>query len=195
MAKHSGHGAAGQSPLAPPGQPSGGPDPGLLDLLSDSALLLHATTLEVVHANPPAVACSGYLLDEIRGMALSQLCQPCPAVLPPLGSSFTSPCFDSHQLCKGGAERPVQVRLCRWPGADGAGYLVAVLGAPPAAGGSRNAEEVARLFSSALQLAKAGVWEYDVGQDEFLFDDNLYRIFGTSAAEVGGYRMGAGEYA
>ncbi|MBN1424067.1 PAS domain S-box protein [Candidatus Fermentibacteria bacterium] len=50
-------------------------------------------------------------------------------------------------------------------------------------------------FSHALQMARAGHWEYDVGTDTFTFNDNFYRIFRTTAAEVGGYRMSSAEYA
>jgi PAS domain S-box-containing protein len=50
-------------------------------------------------------------------------------------------------------------------------------------------------LSNALRMAQAGHWEYDVATDTFTFNDNFYRIFRTTAAEVGGYRMSSGEYA
>ncbi len=50
-------------------------------------------------------------------------------------------------------------------------------------------------LSNALRMARAGRWEYDVGRDTFTFNDNFYRIFRTSAAEVGGYTMSSAEYA
>jgi len=50
-------------------------------------------------------------------------------------------------------------------------------------------------LSGALQMAHAGNWEYDVDQDIFTFNDNFYRIFRTTAAEVGGYQMSSAEYA
>jgi PAS domain S-box-containing protein len=50
-------------------------------------------------------------------------------------------------------------------------------------------------LSSALQMARAGHWEYDVAGDMFTFNDNFYRIFRTTAAEVGGYEMSSAEYA
>ena len=49
--------------------------------------------------------------------------------------------------------------------------------------------------SNAMQMTKAGHWEYDVDRDEFTFNDNFYRIFRTTAAAVGGYKMSSGEYA
>ena len=50
-------------------------------------------------------------------------------------------------------------------------------------------------LSNALRMARAGHWEYDVASDTFTFNDNFYRIFRTTAEEVGGYRMSSAEYA
>ena len=49
-------------------------------------------------------------------------------------------------------------------------------------------------LSNALQLARAGHWEYDVERDRFTFNDNFYRIYRTTAAEVGGYQMSTEDY-
>jgi len=54
-------------------------------------------------------------------------------------------------------------------------------------------ESEARL-STALDMARAGYWEYDVAADVFTFDDNFYRNYKTSAAQVGGYRMPSADY-
>ncbi len=50
-------------------------------------------------------------------------------------------------------------------------------------------------LSTALRLARAGHWEYDVATDTFTFSDNFYRIFRTTATEVGGYTLSSEEYA
>lgn len=50
-------------------------------------------------------------------------------------------------------------------------------------------------LSNALGMAHAGHWEYDVATDTFTFNDYFYRIFRTTAEEVGGYTMGSAEYA
>jgi diguanylate cyclase (GGDEF)-like protein/PAS domain S-box-containing protein len=55
--------------------------------------------------------------------------------------------------------------------------------------------EAAAQLSSALALARAGHWELDLGADLFTFNDEFYRIFGITAAQVGGYRLSTGEYA
>ena len=49
--------------------------------------------------------------------------------------------------------------------------------------------------ANALQMTKAGHWEYDVDRDLFTFNDNFYRIFRTTAAAVGGYQMSSTDYA
>ncbi len=50
-------------------------------------------------------------------------------------------------------------------------------------------------LSDALQIARTGNWEYDVLKDMFIFNDNLYRLFRTTAADVGGYTMRSADYA
>ncbi len=50
-------------------------------------------------------------------------------------------------------------------------------------------------LSNALRIAHAGHWEYDIDSDTFTFNDNFYRIFRTTAEEVGGYKMSSAEYA
>lgn len=63
----------------------------------------------------------------------------------------------------------------------------------------KRAEETLRTseaqLSNALQMAHAGHWEYDVVKDTFTFNDNFYRIFRTTAADVGGYQMSSADYA
>ena len=50
-------------------------------------------------------------------------------------------------------------------------------------------------LSTALDMAQAGYWEYDAVADVFTFNDHFYRVYNTTAAEVGGYRMSSAEYA
>ncbi len=50
-------------------------------------------------------------------------------------------------------------------------------------------------LSTALQMSRAGYWEYDVDGDTFTFNDHFYRIFRTTAAKVGGYQMSSADYA
>ncbi|HPT17529.1 MAG TPA: PAS domain S-box protein, partial [Kiritimatiellia bacterium] len=50
-------------------------------------------------------------------------------------------------------------------------------------------------LSAALDMARAGYWEYDVAADVFTFNDNFYRIYKTTAAQAGGYRLSSADYA
>ncbi|MEJ2040348.1 MAG: response regulator, partial [Desulfosarcinaceae bacterium] len=50
-------------------------------------------------------------------------------------------------------------------------------------------------LANAVELAHLGHWEYDVVNDLFTFNDQFYKIFHTTAEEVGGYTMPSAEYA
>ena len=54
-------------------------------------------------------------------------------------------------------------------------------------------ESESRLVA-ALDMARAGYWEYDVATDVFTFNDDFYRVYKTTAAQAGGYRMSSEEY-
>ncbi len=49
-------------------------------------------------------------------------------------------------------------------------------------------------LSNALEIAHLGHWEYDVINDLFTFNDHFYKIFRTTANQVGGYTMSSAEY-
>ena len=51
------------------------------------------------------------------------------------------------------------------------------------------------LFSTAIEIASLGPWEYDMARDIFTFNDFFYRIYRTTAEEQGGYEMSSDEYA
>jgi diguanylate cyclase (GGDEF)-like protein/PAS domain S-box-containing protein len=59
----------------------------------------------------------------------------------------------------------------------------------------RQLRESAAQLASALALARAGHWELDLAANLFTFNDGFYRIFGVTAAEVGGYRLSPQAYA
>ncbi|MBU4565821.1 MAG: PAS domain S-box protein [Desulfarculus sp.] len=52
-----------------------------------------------------------------------------------------------------------------------------------------------RQLSNALEMALLGPWEYNVTSDIFTFNDHFYKIFHTTAKQVGGYTMSSAEYA
>ena len=50
-------------------------------------------------------------------------------------------------------------------------------------------------LSEALKIAKLAYWEYDVEQDLFLFNDQFYALFHTTAEQAGGYQISSAQYA
>lgn len=59
----------------------------------------------------------------------------------------------------------------------------------------RRLRDSAAQLSTALEMAKAGHWEYDVAADRFTFNDAFYKIFGATADALGGYHLTPMEYA
>ncbi len=53
---------------------------------------------------------------------------------------------------------------------------------------------LARQDEEALRVADMGHWEFDVASRTFLFNDQFYRLHGTTAEEAGGYTMAGEEY-
>ena len=56
-------------------------------------------------------------------------------------------------------------------------------------------KELKTQLAHAVEIANSGHWEYDVVKDLFHFNDQFYRLFGTTAEAVGGYSMSADTYA
>jgi two-component system, cell cycle sensor histidine kinase and response regulator CckA len=50
-------------------------------------------------------------------------------------------------------------------------------------------------LANALDMARLGHWELDVLKNEFTFNDQFYKLFRTTAEQVGGYKMALEEYA
>jgi PAS domain S-box-containing protein len=47
----------------------------------------------------------------------------------------------------------------------------------------------------SMRIAKLGSWEYDVNRDQFIFNDQFYSLFHTTAEREGGYTMSSAQYA
>jgi len=50
-------------------------------------------------------------------------------------------------------------------------------------------------LAEALKIAKLAYWEYDVEKDRFLFNDQFFSIFHTTAQQHGGYQLSSAYYA
>jgi len=57
------------------------------------------------------------------------------------------------------------------------------------------AQKAATQLSEALSIAKLANWEYDVERDVFIFNDQFYSIFRTTAEQEGGYELTSEQYA
>lgn len=56
-------------------------------------------------------------------------------------------------------------------------------------------KESERKLKIAMDLAKLVQWEYDVDSDLFTFNNEFYKLYGTSTAEQGGNKMSSEDYA
>jgi PAS domain S-box-containing protein len=50
-------------------------------------------------------------------------------------------------------------------------------------------------LSNAVEMARLGHWKLDVIRNEFTFNDQFYKLFRTTAEQVGGYKMALEDYA
>jgi diguanylate cyclase (GGDEF)-like protein/PAS domain S-box-containing protein len=96
-------------------------------------------------------------------------------------------------------DHEVWVHTVKTPVKDEEGNVTSLLGIFWDITERKNAEDMIRTseaqLSNAMRIANAGHWEYDVAIDTFTFNDNFYKIFRTTAEEVGGYKMSSAEYA
>jgi PAS domain S-box-containing protein len=56
-------------------------------------------------------------------------------------------------------------------------------------------EKLQVLLSNAVEISKLAPWEFDVAKDVFIFNDHFYKLFRTTAEDVGGYEMSPEEFA
>jgi len=56
-------------------------------------------------------------------------------------------------------------------------------------------EENKALLNEAIRIARLGVWEYDVAHDQFIFNDQFYKLLNTTVEREGGYVMSSAQYA
>jgi PAS domain S-box-containing protein len=93
-------------------------------------------------------------------------------------------------------ERVVEIRHI--PEFDQQGKVATVLGITRDITARKQAEkeqqQLRQQFTNALETAHLGHWEYDVKTDCFTFNDQFYKIYRTTAEQVGGYQMSCRQY-
>ncbi len=60
--------------------------------------------------------------------------------------------------------------------------------------GEKMQEKLQAQLANAIEIAGLGPWEYDIASSTFILNDYFYKIFGTTAEEVGGYEIPASEF-
>ena len=75
------------------------------------------------------------------------------------------------------------------------GIIVSIIDITDRKRAEEEREKLQAQLSNALEMAHLGPWEYDVTNDLFIFNDYFYKIFNTTAEQVGGYTMSSTDYA
>ena len=105
--------------------------------------------------------------------------------------------FKTEEVCKDGSYFSANIQAFPTIGPDGkaTGFIEIVEDISE----RRKKEEAIQAneaqLSNVMKIAKLGYWEYDVAKDLFTFNDHFYRVFRTTAKQVGGYTMSPARYA
>jgi PAS domain S-box-containing protein len=169
----------------------------LIDAIEDT-ITIQNTEYNIIYQNEPSKIASGgdhlgekcYRVYEGR----ESICEDCP-----VEKAFKD--GKSHT-----AERKTVIsgKVAFWentanPIRDAGGKIVSCLELTRDITERKKAEEelikTQTQLSSAVQIAHLGPWEYDAINDLFIFNDAFYKVFHTTADEVGGYTMSSAEYA
>jgi len=170
----------------------------LVDQAGD-ALFLHTLNGRIVDINQATIKRYGYTREELLELTADEI--DTDYFQREQGGLFWNKfgkmgllSFEAKHRRRDGTVFPVEVTLS----------AVAVGGSPHILALARDiterkrAEEAqARLqaqLANALEMAHLGPWEYDVVSDLFTFNDQFYKIFRTTANQVGGYNISSAEY-
>jgi PAS domain S-box-containing protein len=111
-----------------------------------------------------------------------------------MGSDPLQPC-EFLALRKDGTVFTAAARARRQRVGDLETHVVAIRDVTEREPADATLQRLRRLDQEALQIARMGHWEYDMVTGQFTFNDQYYRLHGTTAQEVGGYQMSAERFA
>jgi two-component system cell cycle sensor histidine kinase/response regulator CckA len=171
----------------------------LFDQFADG-IYLHDFEGNIVDVNRIAVLQSGYSKEELLRMSVFDLH---PGISDnadmlrqwtgwPVARRFT---IEAEHRRKDGSVYPVEISRGKVKIEDRALILAIVQDTTERKQAEAERERLQGQLTNALELARLGHWEYDVTKDLFTFNDYFYKIFHTTAEQVGSYTMSSAEYA
>lgn len=166
----------------------------LFETLSDSILILDQQTGYIIDVNPAACQLYGYSYEEMIGMDMAYFSSEPDIKWKELQNlSLQIPVRYHHK--KDGTIFPAEISSGYFTHAQHS-FETAFVRDMTKHFEVENALHISETqLSNAMKMARLGHWVYDIAEDVFTFNDNFYAIYGTTAAEVGGYIMKSTEYA
>ena len=150
--------------------------------------------------NEVALANTGYSREELLAMSVSDT-DPSSVQRDDrnrvwhnikVGKSIT---IETTQIKKDGSKFPAEIHLNAME-LDGKPIIVSIVfDISERKRSEREQANLKRKLANAIDMAHLGPWEYDVSSGLFTFNDHFYKIFGTTAWQIGGYTMSSIEYA
>ena len=169
----------------------------LVDDVGDKFVIFSHTPLEgiLTYASGGIEAMSGQTKDAILGRNWAEIIDWLPESIE-LGQKniqilLENPnqklCFEMRFRRSDGAERIINIlEHGVW---DEAGNLVAIEGLAQDITEAREAEIQLRRLTDRLQLAaqaaKLGIWDWDIGQNRLIWDEQMYKIYGVEPSQTG----------
>ncbi len=161
--------------------------------------------LRFTYVNQAILRMTGYTPDEWIGTKLSEHCDEenfakmAQVVAREIAKGLNSSgsIFEAVMRKKDGV--PFDVEIHGKVLFDNDGRPIALQGVTRDIAERKRTEEALRTseaqLANAVEMARLGHWELDVFKNEFTFNDQFYKLFRTTAKQVGGYKMALEEYA
>ncbi len=149
-----------------------------------------------IDQNPTAEKLFGYTLQEARGRHGSEWIAPedRELVRKHMQLDEIGP-YTVTALRKDGTSFPCEIRSRNLYYPDRIVRVTALRDISEFRRAEQEKENLQAKLAQSIEMAHLGPWEYDAVHDLFSFNDHFYKIFRTTAAQVGGYSMTSAEYA